>query len=365
MAGNTIDGLDTYLVIGGEGFVGHALLNDLYKRYGNTALLFSSSRTHRFPSDHWTWIRSDLTSVESLRAVLRQTGAKSVFLTAASHFQSSKKDAHNVNVNGTIAVVEACRQAGVRRLVFTSSCSVIYSGADVIDADETTPYIPEKDHTSFYSASKAVGEQIILSANGKEGLYTSAIRPSGLMGPGDVTAIPDTIAVMKNGQGFVQIGNNTNLCDFDYVDNVTYGHILACEKLLDPSNPNLPGPAAGEAFFITSGEPIEMFTFARRVWYEYNGYKAWFNIVIPLWLGLFLGFCNECLYALVGKKAEGFHRANVVYATATRYHNIDKAKRLLGYQPVVGVDEGIKRSVQWYKEEEERERLRQRTAKHK
>ena len=164
------------------GFIGQALLKDLHKRYGDTALLYSTSRTYRFPSELWTWIQSDLTSVDSIRSVLHQTGAKTVFLPAASHFESTRKEAYKVNVDGTKTVIEACQQAGVKRLIYTSSCSVTWKGQDVYDGDENEPIVPEKEHVTYYAASKAIGEQIVISANGIAGMYTTAIRPSGLIG---------------------------------------------------------------------------------------------------------------------------------------------------------------------------------------
>lgn len=204
------------------------------------------------------------------------------------------------------------------------------------------------------------------------------------------------VGILHKHQAFVQIGDNTNLCDFDHVDNVAYGHVLACEKLLVPasatttttttaaarppseSNPPvdngdsattvqqitsppsssqpppppppfpseyLPGPAAGQVFNITTGEPVPMFTFLRKVWYEYNGYSPWFTLVLPLWLTWWIACINEWICGLFGQKALGINRDTIVYAVATRTHNIDKARRLLDYTPIVGLDEGIKRAV--------------------
>ena len=166
------------------GFVGHALLVDLHARYGRNITLFSSSRTRRFTSPNWTFIPCDLTSISSLTSLLHTTRASSIFLSAASHFESTKTDAFNVNVKGTQSILQAIYNTGgtVKRLVYTSSTSVIFNGTDVENGLEDMPYPQMHEFPSYYSASKAEGEKLIISANGKNGLLTTAIRPSGMIG---------------------------------------------------------------------------------------------------------------------------------------------------------------------------------------
>lgn len=114
--------------------------------------------------------------------MLSSTGAKTVFLAATSHFDSAKAAAWKVNVAGTQAVVDACLAAGVRRLIYTSSTAAIFSGKNVIDATEEHPTVSEDDARSVYGASKAVGERIVMQANGKNGMFTCAIRPASFTG---------------------------------------------------------------------------------------------------------------------------------------------------------------------------------------
>ena len=165
------------------GFLGHWLLKDLHSRYGSSAVLFSSSRSLRFPSPHRQWLPCDLTSSTSIAALLSQTGAKTVILAAASHFESTREEAFRVNVTGTQTVVDACRQAGVKRFVYTSSTAAIFAGKSLLDAKEDeTPYVTEENLQSYYGLSKAKGEIITMQANGKDGMYTTAIRPASFTG---------------------------------------------------------------------------------------------------------------------------------------------------------------------------------------
>lgn len=108
--------------------------------------------------------------------------------------------------------------------------------------------------------------------------------------------------------------------------------------------PTYPLQVAGQAFFITNGEPMYFWDFARAVWTE-MGYdvsaKPW---VIQMGMGFFLGTLSQWYSALVGKEP-GLTRGRIYYVTAHRWFNIEKARRVLGYEPDVGIEEGIKKAV--------------------
>ena len=80
-------------------------------------------------------------------------------------------------------------------------------------------------------------------------MLTCVLRPSGIFGPGDRTVIPGMYDVIRNGQTAFQVGDNSNLWDFTYVDNVAHAHILAAENLMTPEKELKHGSAVGEAFF--------------------------------------------------------------------------------------------------------------------
>jgi len=100
--------------------------------------------------------------------------------------------------------------------------------------------------------------------------------------------IPGLYDVIKNGQTAFQVGDNTNLWDFTYVDNVVYAHILAAENLLTPKDKLDSGAAAGEAFLITNGQPLYFWDFARGVWASF-GHVNPRAVYIPMSLGFWLG----------------------------------------------------------------------------
>ena len=96
-----------------------------------------------------------------------------------------------INTVGTRHVIEGCRRAGVPRLVYTSSPSVTFDGADQEGVDETQPY--PRRWLCHYPHSKAIAEQEVLAANGANGLWTCALRPHLIWGPRDQHLIPRLI----------------------------------------------------------------------------------------------------------------------------------------------------------------------------
>ena len=111
-------------------------------------------------------------------------------------------------------------------------------------------------------------------------------------------------------------------------------------------------PVSGQAFFITNGEPLPFWTFARAVWAAYSAHEPRYTIALPPDVALAFAGIGEMAASTLGKKEPNLTRAKVTYSTTKRYYNIDKARRVLGYEPIVSVEEGIRRAVAAYKENE-------------
>ncbi|GAA5974446.1 hypothetical protein JCM11641_003219 [Rhodosporidiobolus odoratus] len=418
---------ESYLVVGGEGFLGSTLVKALLARYPNSPVASLDLVQRHFPdalsgSRKWTFHSADLTSLASLSGAIKAAGATVVFHTASPWTGSGADVCEKVNVQGTKTVVDACVQEGVKKLVFTSSAGTVYNGTDLVNVDERLPF-PE-EVLDPYNVTKAKAEKIVLDANGKNGLLTIALRPAGIFGPGDRQALPGVMDVLKSGKTAFQVGSNENLFDWTYVDNVVHAHLIASERMdltvpltalesrshpidltiprrhlptsnyrppsllekekeLDPSFTNdeegdapLPSfrnrfdqyypatlsstlsltesseiPIAGQAFFITNGEPVPFWDFPRAVWAEYNRHEPRFTIPLPAVIGLAIAGIAETVLGLLGK-TPNLTRGKIVYSTVNRFYNVEKARRILGYEPVVGLEEGIKRAVAWYKENE-------------
>jgi sterol-4alpha-carboxylate 3-dehydrogenase (decarboxylating) len=188
---------------------------------------------------------------------------------------------------------------------------------------------------------------------------TCAIRPAGIFGEGDVQLLPKIVSAYRKGQTKFQIGDNTNMFDFTYVENVAHGHLLAVLALLHthkllPTVPLDSERVDGEAFFITNGSPTYFWDFARAVWHEAGDRwplsGVWHLSADLAWT---IGAILENVFWLMGKKPN-LTRVQVKYSSMSKYHSIAKARQRLGYEPIVSLDDGIRRGVQYILEQEKK-----------
>jgi sterol-4alpha-carboxylate 3-dehydrogenase (decarboxylating) len=203
----------------------------------------------------------------------------------------------------------------------------------------------------------------VLAANRAESypnLLTASIRPSGIFGEGDVQAIYHFVNIHRQGRTGVQVGPNTNLFDFTYVENVAHAHLLAARALLlTAQNQTVPldhERVDGEAFLVTNGQPVYFWDFARAIWRAAGSGKGTDHVwEMSREVGIMLGLLSEIAFGII-RKPPTFNRQRIVYSCMTRYYDITKARRRLGYRPLVGLSEGIKRAVQWTLDQEPQKR---------
>ena len=175
-----------------------------------------------------------------------------------------------------------------------------------------------------------------------------------MFGEGDVQLLPPGLSAYYRGQTKVQIGTNDNLFDFTEITNVAHAHHLCLAALLATRDREDKGGSApldhekvdGEAFLITNDSPIYFYDFARAVW-SAAGDKTrpeqvwWLSVDI----GLLIASLMEFVFWILRLGKPNLTRQQVKYTAMTRYFNIDKAKRRLGYMPVVKMDDGIRKGV--------------------
>lgn len=114
--------------------------------------------------------------------------------------------------------------------MLTSSCSVVYNGQDLRNAREDSTPFP-KNFMDYYTQTKMLQERLVLAAHQPTQLRTIAIRPHGIFGPGDHT-VSQMLRQASLGKMKAVLGNGANIVDFTYVRNVTHGHVLAAQRLL-------------------------------------------------------------------------------------------------------------------------------------
>ncbi|CAE5959548.1 unnamed protein product [Arabidopsis arenosa] len=271
-------------------------------------------------------------------------GAEVVFHMAAPDSSINNHQLqYSVNVQGTTNVIDACIEVGVKRLIYTSSPSVVFDGVHgTLNADESMPYPPK--HNDSYSATKAEGEALILKANGRNGLLTCCIRPSSIFGPGDKLMVPSLVTAARAGKSKFIIGDGSNFYDFTYVENVVHAHVCAERALA--SGGEVCAKAAGQAYFITNMEPIKFWEFMSQL-LEGLGY-ARPSIKIPASLMMPIAYLVELAYKLLGPygmKVPVLTPSRVRLLSCNRTFDSSKAKDRLGYSPVVPLQEGIKRTI--------------------
>ena len=145
--------------------------------------------------------------------------------------------------------------------------------------------------------------------------------------------IPTIHSCISNGQTPYILGNGTNLQDFVYVDNVAHAHVLAVANLLNSQT------AAGEAMFITNGQPVTARDLCIAVWKEFDHVPK-FQVTIPETIAWCAGYCAECVDWLRG--AQGMLSRGIVgEGCRDRYVSISKARMLLGYQPKIDLEQGL------------------------
>jgi len=347
--------LGNVVVIGGCGFLGHHVVNQLVESYTCKVSVVDirTTRNRRPESDGVKYFDGDMTSLDSLRSIFEQVKPTVVIHTASPLAVAETPPAflHKVNVQGTKCVIEACRETGVKALVYTSSASVISDSVhDLINADERWPVLRGKDQTDYYAETKAEAEEAVLAANrtGPSNLLTACIRPAGIFGEGDVQLVPPMMDLLFTGKTNFQVGHNTNLFDFTYVGNVAHAHLLAAHLLSTSKLSIAPldhEKVDGEAFIVTNDAPIYFWDFPRNLWALAGSKEGTERVwTITKEVGIPLAAVAENLLPLIGRQSK-LTRRSIRFSCMTRYYNIGKAKQRLGYRPIVSMKEGTERAV--------------------
>ncbi|KAI1622475.1 sterol-4alpha-carboxylate 3-dehydrogenase [Exophiala viscosa] len=400
------------LVTGGLGFIGSAIVRALQEQHPKWTVSIldmledprSGRKEAQEPSDDdfdllrgctYEYFKADITEEMDVLRAFEQARPGAVVHAAGIVPSLSERYSRrlepvvkNINVNGTKHVVGAAKKLGCRALVYTSSCCAVTD-------DMSKPYAniderwPVGERNSIYGESKVEAEGIVIAANtagsrsengaidhtlmeDTEGsrawpLLTCVLRPAVVFGEGDEQLIPPIHACIAKGESRYKIGDGSNLWDTVYVGNIADAHVLALENLLRTRSGQkfgdiagrhgfgnhsdhggiVAGSAAGEIFFIQNNEPISFREFSLGVWKEFDHFPPSFEVQIPERLAWVLGLIAEGFSRISGTPTT-LSPGSVMDACAMRYASGDKARRILGYQPRVGLEVGLKRSCQDY-----------------
>ena len=307
--------VDRYLVTGGAGFIGCHIVKRLLAEGGDVRVVdnLSTGRLKRLDDirDEIEIIEGDLSdervcgeAVEGIDYVLHQAAVPSV--------QRSVRDpvgTNRSNVTATLNLLENCRKAGVRRVVYAASSSA-YGDTEVLPKQEDMPANP----LSPYALQKFMGERYCKLYYDLYGLETVSLRYFNVFGPKQdpnseySAVIPKFLTKLLAKEPITIYGDGEQSRDFTYVENVVEANLLAIRSTT----------AKGQVCNIGCGERITL------------------NELIRL------------LEKIVGVKAQVNYAAAKVGDVRHSLADVEKAKCLLGYQPKVMVNEGLRRTLAAY-----------------
>jgi nucleoside-diphosphate-sugar epimerase len=312
--------LAKFVVAGGGGFIGSNLVEAALTRGGDVTVLddFSTGRrenleqARRWAADGggtFRLIEGDIRDAATCRSALG--GADFVLHSAA--IPSVQRSIENpletnaVNVEGTLRLLEAARQAGVSRFVFASSSS-LYGESETLPKVESMPSAP----ISPYGLQKLAGETYCRLYYRLFGLPTVALRYFNVFGPRQdpqseyAAVVPRFIAAARRGVRATIYGDGEQTRDFTFVANVVQANLLACEA---------PPSACGLAYNVACGERISLNALLREIGHA------------------------------VGREVAADHAAPRPGDIRHSLAGIDLAAARLGYRPIVSLSEGLRRTV--------------------
>lgn len=303
------------LVTGGAGFIGSHIVEALLRRHEAVRVLDNMStgshETIQTFGARIDFVKGDLRDKHDLERAV--SGVEVVFHQAALRSVPRSIDdpsaTNEVNIDATLALLLAARQARVRRLVYASSSSA-YGDQKTFPQKETMRCSP----LSPYAVSKLAGELYSIVFSRTFGLETVSLRYFNVFGPRQqpesqyAAVIPKFMQSAKLGEPLEVHSDGKQSRDFTFVENVVQANLLAAEQ----------PKASGEFFNIANGKNYSLL-----------------DII-------------AVLEKLSGKKLERHHTPARAGDVRKTWADIGKAKRLLGYKPAVGFEEGLKRTWAWF-----------------
>lgn len=321
------------LVTGGTGFVGAAVLRRLAADgCPLRALVRPAGDQRNLQGLEVELVEGDLTDPASLARAVK--GCTGLYHVAADYrlWTRDSADMFRANVDGTRNILMAAAEAGVSRMVYTSSVATLGLGADGVPGDEDTPVIFE-DMIGPYKQSKFLAEAEVKRLVADRGLPVVIVNPSTPVGPGDVRPTPTGRMIVEAAAGRMPAFVDTGL-NVVHVDDVAAGHVLAFER-----------GAAGDRY-VLGGENMTL----REILADIAGIsgRAAPKVCIPHDLIMPVAYVAEAWTRLTGGTEPFVTVDGVRMARKKMYFSSDKARRALGYRSRPA-HEALADAVGWFR----------------
>jgi nucleoside-diphosphate-sugar epimerase len=318
------------LVTGATGFAGTHLVHNLVQD-GHTvrALARNAERAKTLPEEVEV-VLGDITD----RSVLLQAvkGCDVVYHLAAAFREAGLPDSRyrEIHVAATQRLLEAARDEGVKRFVHCSTIGV-HSHIANPPADETFPHNPG----DIYQQTKSEGEQVALAFARQHDFALSVVRPATIYGPGDLRLLKLFRAIAR--RRFAMIGRGQVFLHMVHVDDLVRGFRLAAER----------PEAIGETFIIAGDQYVTLNELSERIAGIWQVPPP--RLRLPVWPFYLAGAVCEAICVPLRVEPPIFRR-RVAFFTKSRAFSIDKARRVLGYEPRISLQTGLQQTAAWYRQ---------------
>lgn len=320
------------LVTGATGFTGGHLARVLVRAGCRVrAFVRNPGALHPELRDRVDVAHGDVRDPQAVKAAVE--GCSHIFHLAAIFRDASVRQSvyTDINATGTQHVLDACEYHGVERFVHCSTVGV-HGHVSQVPADENAPFNPGDE----YQRSKLDAEMRVWDWFARTSIPTTVVRPAGIHGPGD-TRFLKLFRGIKRGY-FVMLGSGQTLYHVVFIDD-------AIQMLVRAAVADV---AVGEAFhacgprYVTLNELVAIIA-------EVLGSRPP-RLRLPVWPVYVAGALMEAVFVPFGKNPPVYRR-RVDFFTHDRAFSIEKARRLLGYDPQVNLEKGIRDTARWYQEQ--------------
>jgi nucleoside-diphosphate-sugar epimerase len=319
------------LVTGATGFTGGHLARALARRgYDVRALVRDDTRGADLARAGVILVPGDLTDASSRVRALE--GVEVVYNIAALYRQAGLAESTYRRVNALAVgdLVAAAAGARVRRIVHCSTVGV-HGDIEHPPADEDAPLRPG----DVYQDTKVEGERLARAAADRTGIELTIARPSGIYGPGDRRLLKLFRGVAR--RRFVVLGDGRIFYHLTYIDDLVEGFRLCGEA----------AAAAGRTYILAGGEVSTLNELVSLIAEEAGVPPP--GVHLPVWPFWIAGAVCEAVCGPLGVEPP-LYRRRVDFFTKSRAFRIDRARRELGFAPAVGLRDGVRRTLAWYKE---------------